>query len=170
LLIGPARPTEYLRAVDAKESLVKRKKAPGLNRSVPILDRTAAGLSGPEAAWRTVCAVLEVESVAAKRLQTVPAVLKTMADGTPVVLTAKLPPAPQSDGYLVPNGSGTPRQTVAVIAYSAKRDAVRVTPSLGEGWGQGGRAWLSIPLLRRALAAGGRAWAPKLRAADLEKP
>ena len=135
-------------------------KAPGPNRSVPILDRIAEGVSATVAAWRVVAALTGVPVRTPRPLRTVAAVLKTMAaDGTPVVLKAKLPPVPTPDGYLVANGDGRVT-TVVLVTYSPKRKAVRLTPSLGLGWGQMGRAWLSVDLLRRALEAGGHAWTP----------
>lgn len=135
-------------------------KAPGLNRSVPIFDRRVEGLSGPTAAWRTVRAVTGAPTGTPRPLPNVAAVLTTMEDGTPVVLTAKLPRVPTLDGYLIPDGHGR-TQTVTLVAYSRPRQAVRVTPSLGIGWGQMGRAWLSLEALGQALAAGGRAYAPR---------
>jgi hypothetical protein len=153
-----------------------RRKAPALNRSVPILDRAAEGLSGPVAAWRTVRTMIGAPTGKPRPLaRSVSAVLKAMADGTPVVLAATLPTTPTVDGYLGETAGSAKAmavkkpiadkrarlQTFAIVGYSAKRKAVRVTPSLGIAWGQAGRAWLSLELLGRALAGGGRAYAPR---------
>ena len=156
-----------------KRRRTTRRKAPTLNRSVPIIERVAEGLSGPVAAWRTVRTMIGAATGKPRLLaRNVSAVLKAMADGTPVVLAATLPSTPTVDGYLGETAGSAnamavkkPRadkraclQTVAIVGYSAKRKAVRVTPSLGIAWGQAGRAWLSLEALGQALADGGRAY------------
>jgi hypothetical protein len=136
-------------------------KPPAHNRSVPIFDRIALGIDARAAAWRTADGIHNVSSGSKRQLpSTVEAILKTMADGTPVVLTAKLPAGPPTpEGYLVSNGFEGVCQTVALVTYFPKRQAVRLTPSLGVGWGQWGRAYLTLDDLRDALEGGGRAWA-----------
>ena len=141
-----------------KRRRTTRRKAPTLNRSVPIIERVAEGLSGPVAAWRTVRTMIGAATGKPRLLaRNVSAVLKAMADGTPVVLAATLPRTPTVDGYLLA-GARPVRQTVALVGYSARRRAVRITPSLGIAWGQAGRAWLSLEALGQALADGGRAY------------
>ena len=151
----------------------RKPRAPGPNRAVPIFDRRADGMTAPGAAWRTVDAMLLPRPPrghvrrpprpwegARKELPGVAAILATLDAGLPVVMSGVFPAGlPDLDGHFPSNGKGEP-MTVAILNYNAKRDAVRLTPSLGLTWGQLGRAWLPVTALRAIMRDGGRAWAP----------
>jgi len=152
----------------------RRPPGPGPNRTVPIFDRRDEKMTAPGAAWRTVDAMLLPRPRRGRprrparpwdgerrELSGVAAILKALQAGLPVVVSGDFPATPPNlDGDLVPNGKVEPT-TVALVYYNPDRDAVRLTPSLGVGWGQMGRAWLSVDGLRRVMREGGRAWAPK---------
>jgi hypothetical protein len=137
------------------------KKAPGRNRIVPIINRVTEGLNGADAAWRVARALTKSPIEKPRRLRTVPAVLKTMEDGTPVVLTAKLPNVLMSDGYLVASGNDQIHtMTVVLVTYRSKRQAVRITPCWASGGARAGArgcrsnysAMRSPPTAARGLA------------------
>jgi hypothetical protein len=153
-----------------------RTKPPAANRSVPILDRIQKRLSPVEAARQTVELTIDRPIGKARRLATVAQVIKTMADGSPVVVVGRFPmlgprlAKTDVTGYFTLNGHGTlartprtawGRSAIVLMVYSKKRDAVRFTPALGRGWGQSGRAWLTTKDLRQLLSNGARAFAPE---------
>jgi hypothetical protein len=152
-----------------------RTKPPASNRSVPILDRVQKKITPVQAAKMTVEATIKRPIGKPRRLGSVADILKAMADGSPVVVEARLPraavglrvPKPTvvlPTGYLALNGAegnGLMRAVITLVTYDEKRDAVRFTPALGRGWGQGGRAWLATEDLRELLKRGAKAWAPE---------
>ena len=145
-----------------------RTAPPGPNRSVLIVDRVRARLSPVEAARRVVADAIGRPIGHPRVLHSVAEVLKTMADGSPVVISARLPVSrrrlvmPEPTGYFRLNGHpATGREVVTLVTYNAKRDAVRFTPALGRGWGESGRAWLSVADLKQLFADGAKAWAPE---------
>jgi hypothetical protein len=139
---------------------------------VPILDRVQKKLTPVQAAKLTVEGTIRRPIGTPRRLASVADILKTMADGSPVVVEARLPKAAVGvrvpkptvvlpTGYLALNGAeGLMRAVITLVTYDEKRDAVRFTPALGRGWGQGGRAWLATSDLRELLKRG-KAWAPE---------
>jgi len=140
---------------------------------VPILDRIQKKLKPVVAARRTVELTIKRPIGQPRRLESLEAILRTMADGSPVVLMANLPrvaferrvPRPgvavDPRGYFVLNGSPRTRNVVTLVYHNPKLHAVRFTPALGRGWGEGGRAWLRTDDLRALLNNGAKAWAPE---------
>lgn len=61
---------------------------------------------------------------------------------------------PREDGSLVANGTVVGGHAYLIRGYSRKRGQFRMVNSWGEGWGQGGQAWLDEALLWALVSTG----------------